>query len=63
MLKEEDLEKKRFTGLRSFLKRTAQFNDETPKKIPRIDDDLDENRIYELPVVCICIVLINFYYC
>lgn len=61
MLKEDDLEKKRFTGIGGFLKRTAQFNDETPKKIPRIYDD--ENRTYELPVVCICIILINCYYC
>lgn len=53
MLKEEELEKKRLIGVRSF-KRTNQVSDNnTPIKIPKTNNDNDENTIYKVPIVCI----------
>lgn len=59
MLKEEEIEKKRLSGLKNFKKRAIQVSDDnTPNKIPKTLHDNDENTIYELPVVRI----LNVYY-
>lgn len=52
MLKEEDIEKKRLAGVKGIKKRTTQSCDsDTLNKIPRTNNDNDQNTIYELPVV------------
>lgn len=58
MLKEEELEKKKLSGLKIYRKRATQDNNtNTLKKIPKICNyDNDENNIFELPSVCIFIM-------
>lgn len=55
MLKEENIEKKRLDGLNYPMKRTTQVSDDnnTPMKISKTYYENDENKVYELPVVCI----------
>lgn len=62
MLKEEELEKKKLSGSKVFGKRATQdSNTYTQKKIPKIcDHDNDENKIFELPLVCIFTMEISF---
>jgi len=61
MLKEEEIEKKRINGVKTFNKRTTLIEDsEIPGKIPKTNSDNTEEKIYELPSVCNIIILINF---
>jgi len=61
MLKEEEIEKKRLTGVKAFNKRTTLIdNSEIPEKIPKTNNDNTEDKIYDLPSVCIFNILINF---
>lgn len=57
MLKEEEIEKKKLFGVKSYKKRTAKLDDsEVSTKVAKIKNDNDENKIYELPVVCLFII-------
>lgn len=53
MLKEEEIEKQKLIGVKSYKKRTITVdNGDVSTKIAKIKNDNDENKIYELPVVC-----------
>lgn len=61
MLKEEEIEKKRIAGVKIFKKRTSLTDDnEIPGKKLKTNNDNTEDKIYELPPVCIFIISINF---
>lgn len=52
MLKEEELEKRRLSGISNSKKRTIQFSNDIPKKVSKTTN-IDKNTLYELPVVWI----------
>jgi len=54
MLKEEEIEKKRINGVKTFNKRTTSIieDSEIPEKIPKTNNDNTKDKIYELPSVC-----------
>jgi hypothetical protein len=54
-MKEEALEKKKtINSIKMFKKRTSQIsNNDTPKKMPKTNNDNEENKSYELPLVSI----------
>jgi len=57
MLKEEEIEKKRIIGVKTFNKRTTLIEDsEIPEKIPKTNNDNTKDKLYELPSVCILIL-------
>jgi len=62
MLKEEAIERKRITGVNTFNKRTSLIDDnEIPGKKLKVNNENTEDKIYELPSVCIFfILLINY---
>ena len=60
MLKEEEIEKKRVTGVKTFNKRSTLIDDsEIPEKIPKTYNDNAEDKIFELPSVRNFIILFN----
>ncbi|XP_025419580.1 cellular tumor antigen p53-like isoform X2 [Sipha flava] len=54
-MKEEALEKKKtINSIKMFKKRTSQIsNNDTPKKMPKTNNDNEENKSYELPLLAI----------
>jgi len=61
MLKEEDFEKNIVAGMKMIKKRTLPDNDNSIlKKILKSNNENDQNAIYELPAVCIFILINNF---
>lgn len=58
MLKEEEIEKKKVIGEKSYKRCATQVIDnEIPQKITKTVNNSDENTFYNIPIVCIFINL------